>query len=451
MADVFISYSREDTEFVRRLHEGLAQHNRDIWIDWQDIPPTARMAERDLCQHRSCGQFSVRREPRLLRLRDVPGRGCLCRGQSQADRSPSSAARLTPRTCPQPSPESSGLRSPTVVSRLAFQSLIQALDTDLDWVRSHTRLLVRAREWDVKGRDSSFLLRGMDLQNAIQWLAQATIKEPKAAALQEEYVRASQEWEAGEIQRLKELNEEKERQRQEAERQARIATARERMSYALGSLDEDPERGLLLAMHAVDATWSHDHSVLPEAEEVVHRALLESRVRLTLKGHEGAFRAWPGARTGSGWRHRGVTDNNREGVGGGDRAGTAHPEGPRESVFPAWPGVRMGSGWRRGVGTRPRRCGRRRRGGNCSPLRATSGSVRSVAWSPDGKRLATGSADRTAKVWEAATGQELLTLRGHRVTLTAWPGARTGSGWRRGVGTRPRRCGMRRRGGNCSP
>ena len=37
----------------------------------------------------------------------------------------------------------------------------------------------------------------------------------------------------------------------------------------------------------------------------------------------------------------------------------------------------------------------------------------SVAWSPDGKRLATGSEDQTAKVWDAASGQELLTLKGH--------------------------------------
>jgi hypothetical protein len=65
----------------------------------------------------------------------------------------------------------------------AFQSLIEALDTDLDWVRSHTRVLGRALEWDRHGRDSSFLLRGMDLQNAIQWLAQAPIiKELKASA-----------------------------------------------------------------------------------------------------------------------------------------------------------------------------------------------------------------------------------------------------------------------------
>ncbi len=44
-------------------------------------------------------------------------------------------------------------------------------------------------------------------------------------------------------------------------------------------------------------------------------------------------------------------------------------------------------------------------------LRGHAGSVYSVAWSPDGKRLATGSWDKTAKVWDAASGQELLTLR----------------------------------------
>jgi hypothetical protein len=43
-------------------------------------------------------------------------------------------------------------------------------------------------------------------------------------------------------------------------------------------------------------------------------------------------------------------------------------------------------------------------------LSGIHGSVLSIAWSPDGKRLATGSFDNTAKVWDAETGKELLTL-----------------------------------------
>ena len=74
----------------------------------------------------------------------------------------------------------------------ATETLISALDTDLEWVRAHTRLLTRAVEWETKGKNNSFVLSGDDLREAERWLTEAGAdKERQPTPLQTEYIIAS--------------------------------------------------------------------------------------------------------------------------------------------------------------------------------------------------------------------------------------------------------------------
>ena len=52
-------------------------------------------------------------------------------------------------------------------------------------------------------------------------------------------------------------------------------------------------------------------------------------------------------------------------------------------------------------------------------LEGHTSSVRSVAFSPDGKTLASGSADNTIRLWNPTTGEHLGTLIGHRADVNA--------------------------------
>src|SRR5215216_3687843 len=110
MADVFISYAREDQDFVRRLQDALEEHKRKTWVDWKDIPLTAKWKEEDF----SATHDNKRMVP--LWHRDV----------ADEDVPPDLAAHQYVFLREKDDFEDS------------FERLLEALDTDLEWVHFHT-------------------------------------------------------------------------------------------------------------------------------------------------------------------------------------------------------------------------------------------------------------------------------------------------------------------------
>ncbi len=193
--EAFISYARTDKALVRPLHDRLASLKRNIWIDWEDIHPSETFMEAieraieaasifvfivspDSVQSKICRHELEHAETHGKKL--VP---IVCRDVA-VDSMPPSLARL----------DWIFARNTDDITEVADR-LCRALDTDLEWVRTHTRLLVRAVEWDLNGRNRSFLLQGVDLGRAERALAQVPAgRMPHPTTLQHEYLLASRRW-----------------------------------------------------------------------------------------------------------------------------------------------------------------------------------------------------------------------------------------------------------------
>jgi WD40 repeat protein len=64
--------------------------------------------------------------------------------------------------------------------------------------------------------------------------------------------------------------------------------------------------------------------------------------------------------------------------------------------------------------------------GRSELLSGDTGSVLSVAWSPDGQTLAAGTFEGFIKLWNTRTRRELAALRGHTSMVTALEFSRDG-------------------------
>src|SRR5262249_40572649 len=72
-------------------------------------------------------------------------------------------------------------------------SLVEALNTDFDWLREHTRYLQRATEWDSRRGPPNRLLSGDDIAEAKVWAARRPKNAPEPTTLQLDFIRASEQ------------------------------------------------------------------------------------------------------------------------------------------------------------------------------------------------------------------------------------------------------------------
>jgi len=197
-SDVFISYRRKDVAFVRQLHDALKAKGREVWVDWDDIAPGSKDFTDDIRKGiEGANAFVIVLSPDYL-----ASQYCL----NELNYAVGVNKRLLPVVY-RDIPDGSAPGSVAHINWIYFcehagsantldealPKLIEALDTDQDYVREHTDLLVRAREWDTRQRDAGFLLTEGELREVESFVAQGVSKQPRPTALHIQYIQASRE------------------------------------------------------------------------------------------------------------------------------------------------------------------------------------------------------------------------------------------------------------------
>ncbi len=239
MSDVFISYSRKDMVFARRLFERLGKERLDSWADWEDIPYSTEWW-REICKgvedahnfvcilspsyltSKICNEelaYARRLHKRIIpvvrrELRDNRGEfvdeikvGNYGKGWSgDAEENEGELRKLNyiffrkkkgydcqydEVTKKVINPECDGSESDADDFEKSFLDLLSTARQDPAHVANHTRLTMRAIEWDSNGRKTAYGLRDEDLRQAEIWLAASEGKQPLPTGLQEEYISAS--------------------------------------------------------------------------------------------------------------------------------------------------------------------------------------------------------------------------------------------------------------------
>jgi WD40 repeat protein len=189
--DVFISYSRVDSDFARRLNDALQTQGKRTWFDQESIATGSDFQQEIYRGIESSDVFVFVLSPESVTspfcADEVEYAQGLNKRMVTVLHRPIDTADLHPVLAKL---HWLDFREHDGDFQANFAGLLRTLDTDREHLETHTRLLVRSGEWDRRGRDESLLLRGQDLQTAETWLTSNAEVEPLPTGLQQEYIRA---------------------------------------------------------------------------------------------------------------------------------------------------------------------------------------------------------------------------------------------------------------------
>ncbi len=192
----FVSYAREDREFVLKVAEALRIQGIVVHGDWElaggeDYEDQLRA----LIVDADTLLFFIAPE-------SAGSPGCMKELAIAGDQ----GKRIVPvlrRNVPDAAALPTALRTPQWLFLRAGDDFVEgirelgrALNTDPELLPEHRRLAVASDNWDRAGRNRGYLLHGAELEEAERWLARttaATPRLPQPTALQSAFILASQE------------------------------------------------------------------------------------------------------------------------------------------------------------------------------------------------------------------------------------------------------------------